>query len=539
MTLATTVCIIGTKQLKPAPLLSIQSEFTRGGPNNSIIGAVWSVTLNGTIIPTGEDGESLSEGYGGVLGVFKEKDEIFKAFSQDGSTFIAQLSGSCSGSIISGTPFVRSLSMDDSTDNFSQTATYTVELCFPKTAGRSPFDDILSGAYSLESASTTFSESYEKLPFTYAGEGQPGVQTLTRTTTATALKDAVTYELDGAVLAAAAYVAGVTAEAGCPENASGVGFGTLVDSSKPGSPYNPQPSTGPGGSKDYLAPPDLLPTGGDVFCFQTNRSLDWDTTAGSFTQVDTFTKISTGLGFNSNGFKVRDEYSWDTSFDWSAGGQNTLTINGTVQGYAGFDPTGMLSGVHTSAIAQAEGYYQISQPSRLAHIKAQASGISSNKANGIHPESDYRLQGNNFSLNVAEGTLTYSETYITDAPFNTGALSESVNVTRANPSQVFAEQVVIGRAAGPILQDIGTNTATTEELSIEAVVIPPSASLSEMESNGGLRGAPNYNDLVNSHLSSISGSNVSIFKTSDSESFDLKTGRYTRNVGYIYTDCPS
>ena len=118
-------------------------------------------------------------------------------------------------------------------------------------------------------------------------------------------------------------------------------------------------------------------------------------------------------------------------------------------------------------------------------------------------------------------------------------MSESVNVTRANPSQVFAEQVVIGRAAGPILQDIGTNTATTEELSIEAVVIPPSASLSEMESNGGLRGAPNYNDLVNSHLSSISGSNVSIFKTSDSESFDLKTGRYTRNVGYIYTDCPS
>ena len=118
-------------------------------------------------------------------------------------------------------------------------------------------------------------------------------------------------------------------------------------------------------------------------------------------------------------------------------------------------------------------------------------------------------------------------------------MSESVNVTRANPSQVYAEQVVIGRAAGPILQDIGTNTATPEELSIEAVVIPSSGAHSDMQSNGAFQGAPDYSDLVNSHLLSISGSNVSIFKTSDSESFDVKTGRYTRNVGYIYTDCPS
>ena len=104
---------------------------------------------------------------------------------------------------------------------------------------------------------------------------------------------------------------------------------------------------------------------------------------------------------------------------------------------------------------------------------------------------------------------------------------------------MYAEQQVLGRGAGPILQDIGTQTATTEELSIEAVVSAPSGTSGLMESDGAFKGAPNYSALVASHLGSISGSDISIYKTNDSESFDLKTGRYTRNVGYIYTDCPS
>ena len=215
-------------------------------------------------------------------------------------------------------------------------------------------------------------------------------------------------------------------------------------------------------------------------------------------------------------------------------------MNGTVQGFASFEPSGLLSGVSTSAIDSAEGYLDISQDVRLDYIKSKASGRAY-----IHPPISYRLMGENFNINVSEGTISYTYNYLTDAPLNTGVLSETINVTRANPSEVYAEHQVLGRALGPVLQNIGTQTAYTEELSIEAVVSPTSGNSGvALEEDGTYEpflGSPNYDAIVESHKSSISerfSSNISIFKTSDSESFDVKTGRYTRNIGYIYTECP-
>ena len=537
----TTSCTIGGYELKPAPMLTIQKEVFRGGSSDEIIGVQWLVGVNGTIIPTGSNGGNfLSEGGvgdSGVGSVYHQKNKIFTAFHREPVTFIAEISGGCSGILVSGGALVRSLSMDDSTDNYTQTATYSAELMFPNTTNG--FEDIVSGEYNLESFSTTWASDYGKKPFSYGGQTTAGDMTLTRTITAKGLKPY------GGMIAAATYIARNGGNDGCPENASGIGFSVDIDADGEYDPFKTVTDYDSDGvatntPDTQVAPLDIIPTGENTVCFHTSRNFDWSETDGTFTQVDVFTKIASGNGIISEGYNVRDEFSWDCSFDWSAGGQNTLTINGTVFGYDGFVPTGFLSGMPTSAIQQAEGYYAIEQAARLNYIKSQATGISSVKSAPFpHPDSEYRLQSHNFTSNPVEGTVSYSETYITDAPFNTGVVSESVNVTRANPSQVYAEQVVIGRAAGPILQDIGTNTATTEELSIEAVVIPSSGSLSDIQSNGAFQGAPDYSDLVNSHLLSISGSNVSIFKTSDSESFDVKTGRYTRNVGYIYTDCPS
>ena len=529
MPVSTTICGYGPKQLKPAPFVSIQREDFRAGQTEQIIGVNWLVTLNGTIVPEGSGGGVLTN-TSGALGVFKEKNEIFKAFGTQNDEFVAYISGAdCTGYMISGFPYVRSLSMDDSTDNFTQTAGYTVELLFASsTAG---FQDILSGVYNLQSVGTSFSVSYEKMGFAYAGESQGGLETLTRTVSAQGLNYLNSCD-DGngcrpgndPLVSAAAYVAEYAQ--GCPENASGIGFASAID------------HDGIFQRKDRV-PDGIFATGDGIHCFLSNRTQDWDTKEGTFSQTDTFLRMSAGLEFNASGFKVRDEYSYDCSFDWSAGGQNTLTVNGTVQGFASYTPTGLLSGIQSSAADQAEGYYLISQTGRIANIQGKAEEIAASKGSGVHPACGYILQGANWSTNAAEGTVTYSETYITDAPFNPDVLSESVNVTRANPSQVYAEQQVLGRSAGPILQDIGTQTATTEELSIEAVVSAPSGTSGLMESDGAFKGAPNYSALVASHLGSISGSDISIYKTNDSESFDLKTGRYTRNVGYIYTDCPS
>ena len=523
MALVTTNCKYGEKRLMPAPLLSIQQERFVGNTvsPDALIGVNWVVTLNGTIVPTGTGGETFTDSTSGVLSVFREKNEIFKAFGTQKQTFVAEVSGACTGYMISGQPIVRGMSMDDSTDNFTQTATYSIELAFPNTTAG--FDDIVSGAYGLESIGTTYSSTYDKLPFAYGGVGQGGVETLTRTVNAKGLTD-------NALLNAAAYVA-LNAQ-GCPGSASGIGFGAYIDH---GQVFQREDGSG----KDRV-PEGFFATGSDIECFLSNRSQDWDEVQGTFSQTDTFTRLSTGIGFNCSGYKVRDEFNWDLSYDWSAGGQNTLTVNGTVQGFASFEPSGLLSGVSTSAIDSAEGYLDISQDVRLDYIKSKASGRAY-----IHPPISYRLMGENFNINVSEGTISYTYNYLTDAPLNTGVLSETINVTRANPSEVYAEHQVLGRALGPVLQNIGTQTSYTEELSIEAVVSPTSGNSGvALEEDGTYEpflGSPNYDAIVESHKSSISerfSSNISIFKTSDSESFDVKTGRYTRNIGYIYTECP-
>ena len=48
-----------------------------------------------------------------------------------------------------------------------------------------------------------------------------------------------------------------------------------------------------------------------------------------------------------------------------------------------------------------------------------------------------------------------------------------------------------------------------------------------------------YDVVVNKLEEAISGDGNTVFRTADSESFDVKTGKYTRQCSWIYTSCPS
>ena len=106
------------------------------------------------------------------------------------------------------------------------------------------------------------------------------------------------------------------------------------------------------------------------------------------------------------------------------------------------------------------------------------------------------------------------------------AVSESINVTDNYAGDIFAEIPILGRAAGPILQDISTVTSTSRQLSIE-LVMPKTDTCSV---SAGLAAKPNTSSIVNS----VEPSATQVFKQSDSESWDWKTGRYTRNVTWVY-----
>src|SRR3990167_2828153 len=77
------------------------------------------------------------------------------------------------------------------------------------------------------------------------------------------------------------------------------------------------------------------------------------------------------------------------------------------------------------------------------------------------------------SKNVAGGNIGYSYVY-NDRPSNyiTGARAESVTINDTKPTDVVGRVLVLGRAAGPVLQDMGTITETKRTLNIEIIMTP-------------------------------------------------------------------
>ena len=112
-------------------------------------------------------------------------------------------------------------------------------------------------------------------------------------------------------------------------------------------------------------------------------------------------------------------------------------------------------------------------------------------------------------------------------------MSETISNTKNIGVPVIASQTVLGRAAGPILQDIGTKTANNWDLSIESVVVPPTG----CEISGAFNHTPDYGSVVSGLETHFDNLSYTYFKTADNESFDIKTGRYTRSVSWIYTEC--
>ena len=75
--------------------------------------------------------------------------------------------------------------------------------------------------------------------------------------------------------------------------------------------------------------------------------------------------------------------------------------------------------------------------------------------------------------NIQKGTINYNYQFDNKRNICTGVLSSNVTVDTNFPTDVFAEAFVLGRALGPVLQDLGTITSAKKSISIEVKVIPP------------------------------------------------------------------
>jgi len=75
--------------------------------------------------------------------------------------------------------------------------------------------------------------------------------------------------------------------------------------------------------------------------------------------------------------------------------------------------------------------------------------------------------------NIQKGSISYNYQFDNKRNICTGVLSSNVTVDTNFPTDVFAEAFVLGRALGPVLQNLGTITSAKKSISIEVKVIPP------------------------------------------------------------------
>lgn len=227
-----------------------------------------------------------------------------------------------------------------------------------------------------------------------------------------------------------------------------------------------------------------------------------------------------------------EDFSVDTSQD-STSALTRVSIQGTITGLELRDFNLQISGYN--GLPAASGYkydnakLKFNEVSGLALSRAQ---YYSGKSLNILPLST------RIGRNPLAGTITYSFEY-NDRPSNfiSGAISEVITLNDSLQTNVIAVIPVLGRKAGPVLQNLGTSEPLSRDLSIEAVFPTPTY-------NSGIKPDPKTIFLTNKPTNMVSGliwelnpknnGYSSVYIKSNTESWNPKDGRYNRQISWIY-----
>ena len=496
----------GEYTFTPSPNVTIQRDVFKTANNSKVIGALYRVTLAGTRISGAGDIAGTGDSFWNYL----NKDyRVFQATFED-----------CGTQII-GRPVVESISR--SSDNFwASTNTYDIELVF---AGShiSGIEDYVGYGLNLESLSTSYSHSYINKPIKFGQEQSDSIIQVDR----------------GISVKGISVGSGNDIAAGGADpfpDINGSGLSSTAFNNAVNYVTGVLGAQGTGFQIPYMTNIILeVPAGTEQFLVE--RSVDGSPEEGTLSVNDTYFLFPTGNTANRPvGHAASDSFTLSSEFT-SDQGVGTVSLQGDIKGYSSYSNVGTLKAVpDKTAFENASGYFEAAISQGIFGTRAQTlfdgtlgsniSGASSTNLNTGNPRSI------SYSYNIEEGSVNYSLSY-DNSPAHcvNGVLSETISTSKQAAVPIIAQHTVLGRAAGPIIQDIGTKTASTWDLNIEAVVVPPNGCVAAT----AFSYTPDYSTVVAGVETALTS--YTYFKTADSESFDVKTGRYTRAVSWIYTEC--
>lgn len=348
----------------------------------------------------------------------------------------------------------------------------------------------------------------------------------------------------------------------------------------------------------------------DTFLYNHVRSINFSITDGSYEVNETWLAMPTGI-------KYVEDYSIEASTDEKY--VKTVRVQGSIKGLymssfdvmkgsggTGLPPTGAgyinivpmsgrLSGVlpgagnildldGSNAGSQSTFYenpYQNASSGWLFDIKpyiyrraslAVYNNIHDRNQNYVSPATNPPPPPNNpmychesllnaIPVSTTEGhdprkgTISYSYEFNNKFNLITGVISENITLNETGPTDVFSEAFVIGRRLGPVIQSLGTKTATRKDLTIEVVVVPPSSIEGLIMTNnqcplftggsvysriqGIVDGLKPFGARTNTYFGSLARGQLpgQVYLSQDNHSWNPTEGRYSRSVSWVYQQC--
>jgi len=505
----------GDYTLEPKPLFNLNKEYIKT-PAGTGLGTRYNLTLEGNLLPAVSHGFDQS-----ITGVFNAVESLRGAFDTDYKPFFLGCVGD--DPIVSGHPKITAFDVNYAGDNYTQRASYSISLNLPTLVGTGfetvgPETDDLS-SHGIISYSDDFSIEF-------------------------------TDERVGGALVVGADIIEFPSVYSLTHNVSAQG--------EPFSGLDPthlaQQFVGSklGFTNEMSGVASILNSSG-VVC-NNFRTVSVNKTEGSCNATETFVINPSGR------YKEDFEVSANTNVDSP---HISVDINGTIQGYANVsypDPNVPIDS-STPKFQNALIAWSGLHPDGVNPTKIGISGIlysrasSFYKINTKHPAFLASSSLNPATLstalgyNITEGTITYAYSY-DDRPINCvpEALTETINITENEPNDIFASLVVLGRASGPLLQDIGTKGPRTRDISIEAFLpigtgtnftqkVDGDTQYTQLNNPSFLVAPTGYDGLISGYEYSLTSAYAGVYINSQSKTWQPKIGRFTYNKSWTVGDC--
>lgn len=497
-----TTMTYGGYAFEPIPLITINKEFIKsedGTPVNELT----RITMNGTLVAT-----SHLIGPNGLDKIDTQIEALRDAFRTDCLLFEVKCDTT---NIIQAYPRINNIEVSESPDNWTQTAPFTIELEFEtEIYETNNYPDNVKSA--SEEWQLEFSEENPQYTETLTGgtlDATPYVLRLTHTVSAQGMRTCVSGGSTSGSLdkfgwqEAQDYVVGR------------IGYDSGVISSGMSGVFNINPS--------------------GLGRFNHMRSKTMDELNGNFGVTETWLLLETGLsGLAGNAL---EDFTVTLRTD-ETDPNTVVTVEGTIRGLEtrdyGTNPGDFAISQEKYAAALA---YWTTVESRLY---ARCNTVAGSLARPLSTTSDTSSVGHNKS----RGVITYSQEFNNELCFLTDSgtlagqvLDEIITISDNNPTDIFAKVAVLGRAAGPVLQEISTVSEKTRDISIEMLVIPPTACDLDAWITLGNTVKTNVNEILCRFENDLKDESDQVFKHVDTQSWIPQQGRYTRQIGWTHQSC--